>query len=204
MATARRAKTSGDPGRGSTWLRLVPPMSFAPPRAPFIIMVIALIGTGLVGLLLLNTSMQRGAFEIASLQQATAQLQKQQAGLEQRASRLQAPASVTAKATALGMVPDANPVFLRLSDGKVLGKPVPATAPPPPAPPAHPAHRARAIQPVVPAPVQASPPPVARETPATHGRATTSKPATTDKKKTGTSKTSKTSTSGTGSTTNGG
>jgi hypothetical protein len=42
----------------------------------------------------------------------------------------EAPLEVERRARALGMVPAAAPVFLRLSDGAVLGEPVPA----PPAP----------------------------------------------------------------------
>jgi len=107
-------------------------MPFAPPRAPFVILVIALIGTGLVGLLLLNTSMQQGAFEVSRLQQSNAALAERQGQLERTASKLESPTVVTRKAAALGMVADPNPVFLRLSDGKILGKPTPAKAPPAP------------------------------------------------------------------------
>jgi hypothetical protein len=37
------------------------------------------------------------------------------------------PANVARRALVFGMVPNTNPAFLRLSDGKVLGKPEPAT-----------------------------------------------------------------------------
>jgi hypothetical protein len=40
--------------------------------------------------------------------------------------RLRDPQRVAGEAKEMGMVPPGNPAFLRLSDGKVLGKPEPA------------------------------------------------------------------------------
>jgi hypothetical protein len=120
----RRAETPSPP-----WLRLVPSVPVDAPRAPFIVFVIAVLGIGLVGLLLLNTSLQKRAFEVSSLQRSTAALADQQSELEQHAADLSAPEAVASRAVELGMVPNTNPVFLRLSDGKVLGNPVPALRP---------------------------------------------------------------------------
>jgi cell division protein FtsB len=120
----RRAETPSPP-----WLRLVPSVPVDAPRAPFIVFVIAVLGVGLVGLLLLNTSLQKRAFEVSSLQRSTAALADQQSELEQHAADLSAPEAVAARAVELGMVANTNPVFLRLSDGKVLGNPVPALRP---------------------------------------------------------------------------
>lgn len=120
----RRAETTSPP-----WLRLVPSVPVDAPRAPFIVFVIAVLGVGLVGLLLLNTSLQKRAFEVSSLQRSTAALADQQSELEQHAADLSAPESVASRAAELGMVPNANPVFLRLSDAKVLGVGVPAQRP---------------------------------------------------------------------------
>jgi hypothetical protein len=115
----------------SPWLRLVPSVPVDAPRAPFVVFVIGLLAVGLVGLLLLNTSLQKRAFEVSSLQRSTATLTDQQSELEQRAADLSAPEAVAGRAVELGMVPNGNPVFLRLGDGKVLGTPVPATRPAP-------------------------------------------------------------------------
>jgi len=120
----RRAETTSPP-----WLRLVPSVPVDAPRAPFIVFVIAVLGVGLVGLLLLNTSLQKRAFEVSSLQRSTAALADQQSELEQHAADLSAPESVATRAAELGMVANTNPVFLRLSDGKVLGILVPAQRP---------------------------------------------------------------------------
>lgn len=120
----RRPETASPP-----WLRLVPSVPVDAPRAPFIVFVIAVLGVGLVGLLLLNTSLQKRAFEVSSLQRTTAVLGDQQSELEQKAANLSAPEAVAARAVELGMVPNTNPVFLRLSDAKVLGIPAPALRP---------------------------------------------------------------------------
>jgi hypothetical protein len=129
LATApvRRRAESASPS--APWLRLVPSVPVDAPRAPFIVFVIAVLGVGLVGLLLLNTSLQKRAFDVSSLQRSTAALADQQSALEQQAADLSAPAAVASRAAELGMVPNTNPVFLRLSDGKVLGSPVPAARP---------------------------------------------------------------------------
>jgi cell division protein FtsB len=120
----RRPESASPP-----WLRLVPSVPVDAPRAPFIVFVIGVLAVGLVGLLLLNTSLQKRAFEVSSLQRSTATLADQQSELEQKAADLSAPEAVASRAAELGMVPNTNPVFLRLSDAKVLGNPVPARRP---------------------------------------------------------------------------
>jgi len=117
----RRPETASPP-----WLRLVPSVPVDAPRAPFIVFVIAVLGVGLVGLLLLNTSLQKRAFDVSSLQRSTTAMADQQSDLERQVADLSAPETVASRAAELGMVPNANPVFLRLSDAKVLGIPIPA------------------------------------------------------------------------------
>lgn len=129
LATAPVRRRAESPSTSAPWLRLVPSVPVDAPRAPFIVFVIAVLGVGLVGLLLLNTSLQKRAFDVSSLQRSTAALADQQSALEQQAADLSAPAAVASRAAELGMVPNTNPVFLRLSDGKVLGNPVPASRP---------------------------------------------------------------------------
>lgn len=116
------------------WLDVVPKAPFKAPRVPFVLLVLAVLGVGLVGLLLLNTSLQQGSFAIHDLQRQTSLLADRQSELERKVAVLQAPENLAARAVKLGMVPNPNPAFLRLSDGKVLGDPTPATAPPKPKP----------------------------------------------------------------------
>jgi cell division protein FtsB len=92
------------------------------------------LAVGVVGLLLLNTSLQHGAFRAAALSaQATALLDRQQ-DLELRVAALRSPQSVAERARRLGMVANPDPVFLRLPDGRVLGRPRPAPPTPVSAP----------------------------------------------------------------------
>jgi hypothetical protein len=104
-------------------LRIVYGAPFRPPRMPFVIFVVSLLAAGLIGLLLLNTELQRGAFQVTALNQQADQLQDQQEQLERQVRTLESPQNLADRALRMGMVPNPNPVFLRLSDGQVLGVP---------------------------------------------------------------------------------
>src|SRR4051794_29293400 len=104
-------------------LRIVYGAPFRPPRMPFVLFVVVLLAAGLVGLLLLNTELQRGTFQVTALNQQADQLRDQQEQLERQARALESPQNLADRALRMGMVPNPNPVFLRLSDGKVLGVP---------------------------------------------------------------------------------
>ncbi|TCM50381.1 hypothetical protein [Kribbella sp. VKM Ac-2568] len=104
-------------------LRVVYGAPFRPPRMPFVIFVLSLLAAGLVGLLLLNTELQRGTFQVTSLNQQADQLRDQQEQLERQVRTLESPQNLADRALKMGMVPNPNPVFLRLSDGQVLGVP---------------------------------------------------------------------------------
>jgi hypothetical protein len=104
-------------------LRVVYGAPFRPPRMPFVLFVVAVLGAGLVGLLLLNTELQRGTFQVTALNQQAGQLRDQQEQLERQVRTLESPQNLADRALRMGMVPNPNPVFLRLSDGKVLGVP---------------------------------------------------------------------------------
>jgi outer membrane biosynthesis protein TonB len=109
-------------------LRVVYGAPFRPPRMPFVIFVVALLAAGLVGLLLLNTELQRGTFQVTDLNQQADQLRDQQEQLEREVRTLESPQNLADRALRMGMVPNQNPVFLRLSDGRVLGVPEEAKA----------------------------------------------------------------------------
>jgi hypothetical protein len=104
-------------------LRVVYGAPFRPPRMPFVIFVVSLLAAGLVGLLLLNTELQSGTFQITKLSNQASQLRDQQEGLEKQVRTLESPQNLADRALRMGMVPNPNPVFLRLSDGQVLGVP---------------------------------------------------------------------------------
>ncbi|MDX6327506.1 MAG: hypothetical protein QOK15_3860 [Nocardioidaceae bacterium] len=109
-------------------LTLVAPRRTQAPRVPFMILVGAVLLGGVVGLLLFNTSMQQASFRATALQTRADELHAQEQSLQMELDKLRDPQRVAIQAKALGMVPMVNPAFLRLSDGKILGDPLPATA----------------------------------------------------------------------------
>jgi hypothetical protein len=81
---------------------------------------------GLIGLLLLNTSLAQGSFTLHDLRTTSDQLADTQGTLNQSVDASSSPANLARKATSMGMVPDQSAAFLRLSDGKVIGVAQPA------------------------------------------------------------------------------
>jgi hypothetical protein len=84
---------------------------------------LALLAAGLVGLLLLNVSLEKGAFVRRHQQAALEQLQDQRQALQEELAGLEAPQALASRAVALGMVEASNAAFVRPSDGLVLGVP---------------------------------------------------------------------------------
>ncbi len=122
-------------------LRAVPEHDPEPRGNAFVVLLVLVLAAGLVGLLVLNTAMQRSAFTLDELRDEAAALSIRRQVLDLQVEKLRSPDRLAEEATRLGMVQMAAPVFLRLSDGKVLGEPAPAVAgtgpqlvPPPPAP----------------------------------------------------------------------
>lgn len=107
-------------------LRLVRPVRSRARRAPFVVVVLTLMSIGLVGLIVMSTILQAQSFEVAKLNRTADALATQQQSLSREVDRLQSPVNVAGRALRVGMVPNTNPAFLRLADGKVLGKPEPA------------------------------------------------------------------------------
>lgn len=115
------------PARPHAPLRLVAPRSNQGSRTPLVVALVLLLGVGLVGLLILNTTMQRRAFDLSRLNQRADALDVSAEALRMRTERLASPQRLALEAAELGMVPNTTPVFLRLSDGRVVGDPVPAS-----------------------------------------------------------------------------
>ena len=104
-------------------LRLVRPVRSRAKKAPFVVVVMTIVGVGLVGLIVMSTVLQAQSYESAKLDREASALETKQQAMARDVDRLQSPANVARRAIEIGMVPNANPAFLRLSDGKVLGKP---------------------------------------------------------------------------------
>jgi hypothetical protein len=115
-------------------LRVVPPARSRAAKAPFIALVLGLLGGGLVTLLLINTALSQGAFAVQQLQKTNINLTEQQQQLNKDLADADQPQALASKAVALGMVPGGAPAFLRLPDGKVLGSPKVAVPLPKPTP----------------------------------------------------------------------
>ncbi len=109
-------------------LTVVPRTSPHAPRAPFVIVVAAVSLIGVLGLLMFNTSMQQASFTAAELEGRHAELRAEEQRLRMELDRLRDPQRVTQEAQRLGMVSMLTPAFLDLSDGKVVGEAVPASA----------------------------------------------------------------------------
>jgi hypothetical protein len=93
------------------------------PRIPFVVLVVTLLVGGLVGLLLLNTALQRGAYTTTALRDQAAALSVRQQQLEVHVDAMAEPQRLAKRAVRLGMVADASPGFLELSSGRILGTP---------------------------------------------------------------------------------
>lgn len=107
-------------------LAVAPAVQLGAPRAPFVLAVIVLVSIGLVGLILMSTVLQRQAFVIADLDAQITELQNQKQSMTRELEVMESPAGLGQAAIELGMVPNANPVFIQLADGTIIGSPVPA------------------------------------------------------------------------------
>lgn len=121
-------------GRGHRPLRLVPPpaprrQGRRKGRAAFVVLVATLLTGGLVALLLLNTVLAQDAYTLHNLQRETATLADTEQALAQQVAQEASPTVLAERAYSLGLVPAPNPVFVRGSDGTILGVPTPAAPP---------------------------------------------------------------------------
>jgi cell division protein FtsL len=107
-------------------LAVVQPRMASARSGPFVLLVAAILVIGLVGLLLLNLSMQKGSFRLAALESEASHLQTREQSLDMKVDRLSSSDRLADEAMRMGMVPNRNPVFLDLSDGSVIGDPVAA------------------------------------------------------------------------------
>ncbi|MER6254283.1 hypothetical protein ABT224_23290 [Streptomyces sp. NPDC001584] len=124
---------------------------------PFVLLVVALLAGGLISLLLLNSALNGGSFQLSKLTKETTALTDEEQALQRDVDAYSAPDALQRRAHELGLVPGGSPVFVG-PDGKVAGSAAPAEAPPSPtpSPPAAPAAAASAPAPA-PAPGQPVP-----------------------------------------------
>ena len=104
-------------------------------RTPFIVFVTALLGGGLICLLVINTILATGSYQITSLQQAQATRAQQVQTLRQQVAEDSAPSVIAKRAAQLGMVEPPLTKFLDLKTGRIDRQP--ATEPGIPAVPGY-------------------------------------------------------------------
>lgn len=97
------------------------------PGLGFAMLVVVLVVAGMVGLLVLNTTLQNQGFEVRRAQRQAADLAYQVSDLETRVHEAASPAMVAGRATELGMVPNPNGAFIDLATGRIVGTPKAAT-----------------------------------------------------------------------------
>ncbi|MFF3426152.1 hypothetical protein [Streptomyces sp. NPDC002602] len=100
---------------------------------PFVLLVVALLGGGLISLLLLNSALNQGSFQLTQLKKETLVLTDEEQALQRDVDGYSAPDALQRRAHELGLVPGGSPVFIG-PDGKVAGTASQAQAPPPPSP----------------------------------------------------------------------
>lgn len=95
----------------------------ARPRVFYAVVTMSVIFGIIVAQLLLSVAVSSGAYEISGLQAQNRELIRTHQSISQDLDRLASPQNLAANAEALGMVNNNTPVYLRLSDGAVLGSP---------------------------------------------------------------------------------
>ncbi|MFE6842547.1 hypothetical protein [Streptomyces sp. NPDC057686] len=99
-------------------------------RTPFVLLVVALLAGGLISLLLLNSALNQGSFQLSKLKKETTALTDEEQALQRDVDGYSAPDALQRRAHELGLVPGGSPVFIG-PDGKVTGTAAAAEAPPP-------------------------------------------------------------------------
>lgn len=96
------------------------------PRLAYAVIALGGVAVIIVAQLLLSIAVTQGAYEIDALQMQQTTLTRDEQKLSEDLDRVESPQFLATKAEGLGMVPNSNPVYLRLSDGAVLGQPTAA------------------------------------------------------------------------------
>jgi len=103
-----------------------PPLPVSLPKARFLLLMAGLVVAGVVGVLVLHTKINEGAFHLSDLRANQASLDQQEQQLEQQLADLSSPGNLRAAATRLGLVPAGDPAYIYLPDGRIVGVPQPA------------------------------------------------------------------------------
>jgi hypothetical protein len=92
-------------------------------RGVFAIIVTGLLALGLIGMLVINTSLAQGAFVVTELQRDLQVAVEKEQALAEEIAALAGPVALEQSARSLGMVPNASPAFVDVDAGRILGRP---------------------------------------------------------------------------------
>jgi hypothetical protein len=129
-AARHHVRPSPLPGRAqqAPRLRAVSVPRHTRSRAGLVVVCLALLALGLVGLLLLDVGLERGTYELRDQNVRAEQLREQEQRLQRELQDRTAPQNLAAQARKLGMVDaDGAPVFV-LPNGRTIGVPQRAAA----------------------------------------------------------------------------
>jgi hypothetical protein len=90
------------------------------PRAPFILLLVGLLGGALISLLVISTTLAQGSYQISRLQQQDASLARQEQVLSQQVAQASSPAQIAQEAEQFGMRQNPNLRFIDLKTGKII------------------------------------------------------------------------------------
>jgi hypothetical protein len=130
-AYARRAQRSSA-ARGPAVTR----QPVVAPKAPFVVMVMVVLGVGITAIMWLSTQATADSYRLQDARAEETRLARQVEQLRQEVALAESPLNLAEAAAKLGMLPAGDPARLRkLPDGtvEVYGKPSAVEPPPPPA-----------------------------------------------------------------------
>lgn len=130
-AYARRAQRSSSRGPAVTRQPVVTP------KAPFVVMVMIVLGVGITAIMWLSTQATADSYRLQDARAEETRLALQVEQLRQEVALAESPLQLAEAAAKLGLIPAGDPARLRqLPDGtvEVYGKPSAVQPPPPPTP----------------------------------------------------------------------
>ncbi|QFZ22587.1 hypothetical protein [Saccharothrix syringae] len=129
-AYARRAQRTS-PRRGPAVTRQSAPA----PKAPFVVMVMVVLGVGIAAIMWLSTQATADSYRLQDARAEETRLARQVEQLRREVAMAESPLELAAAAAKLGMLPAGDPAWLRqLPDGTVEVHGTPSAVEPPPPP----------------------------------------------------------------------
>lgn len=125
---ARQRDLQREPQRAPLAAVVARPQRRTRPRAAHAIVTVVGVFAILLAQLALSIALSEGAYRVSALETERVELDRTTQVLSESLDTLRSPQNLAMNAEALGMVANSNPAYLRLSDGIVIGAPVPAAS----------------------------------------------------------------------------